>query len=110
MYPREQRVEIHGSYTLVNKGTEAIEVLPISIGHRWDPNGYLPFGGQVILDSIQLPGHRVRLADEELGFWLLELVELTLEKMAHGGIYDHLGGGFRMHSSRSSSVFPKSRF
>lgn len=28
----------------------------------------------------------------------LEMVELTLEKMANGGIYDHLGGGFHRYS------------
>ena len=28
----------------------------------------------------------------------LEMVEMTLEKMAHGGIYDHLGGGFHRYS------------
>ncbi len=28
----------------------------------------------------------------------LEMVELTLYKMAHGGIYDHLGGGFHRYS------------
>ncbi len=30
---------------------------------------------------------------------LLTLVELTLEKMAHGGIYDQLGGGFARYST-----------
>ena len=30
---------------------------------------------------------------------LLDLVELTLEKMAHGGIYDHLGGGIARYST-----------
>ncbi len=33
--------------------------------------------------------------DEEL----LKQVHLTLEKMAHGGIYDHLGGGFARYST-----------
>ncbi|MBI4460195.1 MAG: thioredoxin domain-containing protein, partial [Acidobacteria bacterium] len=30
---------------------------------------------------------------------LRSLVELTLQKMAHGGIYDHLGGGFHRYST-----------
>lgn len=29
---------------------------------------------------------------------VLEMVNLTLDKMAHGGIYDHLGGGFARYS------------
>ncbi|MCZ6698466.1 MAG: thioredoxin domain-containing protein [Planctomycetota bacterium] len=41
------------------------------------------------------PGSSVRLPQGEL----LDLVELTLEKMAHGGIYDHLGGGIARYST-----------
>jgi hypothetical protein len=37
---------------------------------------------------------------------LLELVELTLEKMAHGGIYDHLGGGFARYSTDADWLVP----
>ncbi len=35
--------------------------------------------------------------DEEL----LQFTHLTLQKMAHGGIYDHLGGGFARYSTDS---------
>ncbi len=37
---------------------------------------------------------------------LLELVELTLEKMAHGGIYDHLGGGICRYSTDVDWLVP----
>ncbi len=37
---------------------------------------------------------------------LLELVELTLEKMAHGGIYDHLGGGIARYSTDVDWLVP----
>jgi uncharacterized protein len=36
----------------------------------------------------------------------LEMVEMTLEKMAHGGIYDHLGGGFHRYSVDDRWLIP----
>ncbi len=36
----------------------------------------------------------------------LEMVEMTLEKMAHGGIYDHLGGGFHRYSVDNRWLIP----
>lgn len=36
----------------------------------------------------------------------LEMVEKTLEKMAQGGIYDHLGGGFHRYSTDDRWLIP----
>ncbi len=36
----------------------------------------------------------------------LEMVELTLDKMAHGGIYDQLGGGFHRYSTDAVWLAP----
>ena len=36
----------------------------------------------------------------------LEMVELTLEKMAHGGMYDQLGGGFHRYSTDAHWLVP----
>ena len=36
----------------------------------------------------------------------LEVVRLTLDKMAAGGIYDHLGGGFHRYSTDSRWLVP----
>ncbi len=36
----------------------------------------------------------------------LEMVEKTLEKMAHGGMYDHLGGGFHRYSVDERWLIP----
>ncbi len=36
----------------------------------------------------------------------LDMVELTLEKMAHGGIYDQLGGGFHRYSTDTYWLVP----
>ncbi len=38
-------------------------------------------------------------ASQPAGRRLLELVELTLDRMAHGGIYDQLGGGIARYST-----------
>ena len=37
---------------------------------------------------------------------LRQLVELTLQKMAHGGIYDHLGGGIARYSTDTRWLVP----
>jgi uncharacterized protein len=39
-----------------------------------------------------------RHKDDGRGTQLLQMVKLTLDKMAAGGIYDHLGGGFARYS------------
>ena len=36
----------------------------------------------------------------------LEMVEMTLEKMAHGGMYDQLGGGFHRYSTDAFWLVP----
>jgi uncharacterized protein YyaL (SSP411 family) len=37
---------------------------------------------------------------------VLEMVDFTLEKMARGGIYDQLGGGFHRYATDSSWLVP----
>src|SRR6185369_4481972 len=44
----------------------------------------------------------VRTGDEDA----LDMVEHTAEKMAHGGIYDQLGGGFHRYSTDSKWLVP----
>ncbi len=46
--------------------------------------------------------HHVRTGDSQA----LELVELTLDSMAHGGIYDHVGGGFHRYSTDAYWLVP----
>ena len=46
--------------------------------------------------------HHVRTGDPQC----LELVELTLDSMAHGGIYDHVGGGFHRYSTDAFWLVP----
>ncbi len=46
--------------------------------------------------------HHVRTGDPQA----LELAELTLDSMAHGGIYDHVGGGFHRYSTDAYWLVP----
>jgi uncharacterized protein YyaL (SSP411 family) len=45
-------------------------------------------------------------SNKELSAKLLSLVELTLDKMAHGGIYDQLGGGIARYSTDTDWLVP----
>jgi len=51
--------------------------------------------------SLLLRHHRARGDAEELA-----MVELTLDKMAAGGMYDHLGGGFHRYSTDERWLVP----
>ncbi|MBI2817081.1 MAG: thioredoxin domain-containing protein [Acidobacteria bacterium] len=51
---------------------------------------------ELLLREYNVTGNRVFLAP----------VELTLEKMARGGIYDHLGGGIHRYSTDSEWLVP----
>lgn len=48
----------------------------------------------------------MRCAHRFGGAEALQVVRLTLDKMAHGGIYDHLGGGFARYSTDARWLVP----
>jgi uncharacterized protein YyaL (SSP411 family) len=54
------------------------------------------------MDLKVLLRHAARTGDSEA----LRMVRLTLDKMAHGGIYDHLGGGFARYSTDERWLVP----
>ncbi len=56
-----------------------------------------PYGGL----SLLLRHHRTSRDAEDLA-----MVELTLDKMAAGGMYDHLGGGFHRYSTDERWLVP----
>jgi len=51
-------------------------------------------------------GLLLQYAEREKDAELMGLVTLTLEKMALGGIYDHLGGGFHRYSTERTWTVP----
>ncbi|MDE3075663.1 MAG: thioredoxin domain-containing protein, partial [Chloroflexota bacterium] len=76
-----------------------------TIGHRFDAAeggfGAAPkFPQPMVLDFLL----RMHRRTEEPS--LLEMVELTLSKMARGGMYDQLGGGFHRYSTDSRWLVP----
>ncbi len=48
----------------------------------------------------------LRLAWQRGDAFALHMTELTLEQMAHGGMYDHLGGGFARYSTDDRWLVP----
>ncbi len=54
------------------------------------------------MDLKVLLRHHARTGDDHA----LHMVRLTLEKMARGGIYDHLGGGFARYSTDDRWLVP----
>jgi uncharacterized protein YyaL (SSP411 family) len=58
------------------------------------------------LETILRGARRGIAAQDEGGIDLLRAVTLTLEKMAQGGIYDQLGGGFARYSTDAHWLVP----
>ncbi len=76
---------------------------------RWSKRFDKKEGGNLGAPKFPMPSNYLFLLrlghlnkDEEL----LKQVHLTLEKMANGGIYDHLGGGFARYSTDSEWKVP----
>jgi len=68
---------------------------------RWSQQFDLEYGGYSGAPKFMLPNnfkyllrHAIREGDDELA----EYVKRTLHKIAYGGIYDHVGGGFSRYS------------
>jgi uncharacterized protein YyaL (SSP411 family) len=81
----------------VTMGTSELDDAAVQLGRMIDPdNGGLrgapKFPQSTILENLWRAG--LRRGDQRF----LELVELSLEPMCRGGIYDHLGGGFSRYS------------
>jgi ABC-2 type transport system permease protein len=74
IYPEERRVEISGRYVIENRGSEPIETLPLTIAPK-STLGILPVIGGVTFHGVDLPGHRMKVADERLGFYVCEFAE-----------------------------------
>jgi uncharacterized protein YyaL (SSP411 family) len=104
--------------TRVDPGSEIVpdDVVPravVALSRAFDPKeGGLGGGGtnkfppSMAMDLLLRVYHRSIGEGPALNARLLQLVELTLEKMAHGGIYDHLGGGIARYSTDPHWLVP----
>ncbi|MFI2742017.1 thioredoxin domain-containing protein [Zhouia sp. PK063] len=69
--------------------------------HKWQSHFDLNYGGAKGAPKFMMPVNLqflMRYAHQTENKNLLDYVDLSLEKMANGGIYDHVGGGFSRYS------------
>ena len=102
-----ERISLMGAIPPAQGGLEIklIDQAVAHLGQVFDPK----FGGfqdhpkfPHPMDLRLLLRHHVRTGDEQS----LHMVRLSLEKMARGGIYDHLGGGFARYSTDRRWLVP----
>lgn len=116
---KNNRVKIVDSVDKINRAIMSLNELAgsetLSLDILKSANSYL----KDIFDSVNGGfGHAPKFPQPGslsmlLGYWhrtadqkSLAMVELTLEAMARGGIYDHLGGGFHRYSVDSQWLTP----
>jgi uncharacterized protein YyaL (SSP411 family) len=78
--------------------TEAVDVAV----SRWSKKLDDKEGGMIGVPKFPMPNNYeflLHYAHQEGDFTLLNHVKLTARKMAQGGIYDHIGGGFTRYST-----------
>lgn len=104
--------------TQVEPGTEVVPYAVISrttefFSRAFDPiKGGMSGGGtnkfppSMAMDLMLRRYHATLDESGGINTKLLELVELTLDKMAYGGIYDHLGGGIARYSTDADWLVP----
>jgi len=69
-------------------------------------SGTNKFPPSMAMDLLLRVYHRSVIKGPTPDARLRQLVELTLQKMAHGGIYDHLGGGIARYSTDTHWLVP----
>jgi hypothetical protein len=84
--------------SVLRKGSE-------NIMHRYDPlNG--GFDGPIKFPNETNLLFLLQMVERKGNEEILTVVEYTLEKMAQGGIYDHIGGGFHRYSTDAEWQIP----
>lgn len=76
---------------------------------KWKPNWDMVQGGPTWAPKFPIPNNYLFLLRQyyhSLDEKILEYVSVTLTKMAYGGIYDHVGGGFARYSTDSRWKVP----
>jgi uncharacterized protein YyaL (SSP411 family) len=102
MLALQEKVLTHGELTLTE---DALKNTFDALGRAYDSQyggfGKAPkFPQPSMLSFLLVYSHRTKNKDA------LEMVGNTLEKMASGGIYDHLGGGFHRYSVDQQWLVP----
>lgn len=93
------------SMDLITLNTDAVNFKEIdtkSIVKDWENSFDTTFGGFKRSPKFMMPSNfsfLLRYAHQEKDSTLLNYVNTTLTKIAFGGIYDHIGGGFSRYST-----------
>ena len=99
----QQASDIGGRGGILDTGlfAKALYNLTQRFDRTWGGFGEAPKFPQPMVIEFLLREH-VRSGDA----YALEMAELTLQKMAHGGMYDQLGGGFARYSTDGQWLVP----
>ncbi len=76
-----------------------------SLSRQFDPH-HGGFGGAPKFPSAMNLGFLLRFYHRKRNVSALEMINLSLREMAHGGIYDQLGGGFHRYSVDEQWLIP----
>lgn len=88
--------------TLNNEHIDFIEYPSASLIERWSKDFDKTFGGYKRAPKFMMPNnyqYLLRYGVQHGDSDVLDQVTLTLNKMAYGGVYDHIGGGFSRYST-----------
>ena len=75
----------------------------LSTQHDWESGG---FGNSIKFPQTMALEFLLRYHQKHPTSQALEMVELSLQKMASGGMYDQLGGGFHRYSTDKNWIVP----
>ncbi len=90
---------------LIQLNTEDVDFKTFDVDkliEKWSKNFDTKFGGYNRAPKFMMPNNYeflLRQAAQNNDNDLLDFVNLTLTKMAFGGLYDHIGGGFARYST-----------
>ncbi|MDC7994634.1 thioredoxin domain-containing protein [Altibacter sp. HG106] len=93
------------SIDLIERNSDAIDYSDYdteSLMTKWKQRFDQTHGGYTRAPKFMMPNHwefLLRKAVRDNDSALLDHVTFTLDKMAYGGIYDHIGGGFSRYST-----------
>ncbi len=84
-----------------NLETDLLQELLIPLVEKWKKSFDLEFGGMARAPKFMMPNNYaflMRFAHQNRDEKVLEFVNLTLTKMAYGGLFDTIDGGFSRYS------------
>ena len=94
-------IENRNEITIEQTETEISQDLLIPLVEKWKKSFDFEFGGMARAPKFMMPNNYqflMRYGQQQQDVKLLEFVDLTLTKMAYGGLFDTVDGGFSRYS------------